>query len=68
MIVLIGFGCQKENLKDADLLNNKWVLCYIQDTKTNAITHYPSDATRSISIVFNDSKDVISFNLYFTKN
>lgn len=61
MVVLVGFGCKKDTLKDADLLNTKWILSYIQDTKTHAITHYPSDATKRISIVFNDTLDVISF-------
>lgn len=62
MIVLVDFGCKKENLKDADLLNNKWILFQIQDTKTNAITHYPSDAARKISIVFSDSSNDIGFS------
>ena len=61
MVILVGIGCKKENLKDTDLLNTKWTLSYIQDTKTNAITHYPNDATNKISIVFNDTLDIISF-------
>jgi heat shock protein HslJ len=56
------YACKKDNLKDDDLLNTKWILSYIQDTKTNAITHFPSDATKSISIVFNNSSDVLSFS------
>jgi heat shock protein HslJ len=62
MVVLVGFGCKKDTLKDADLLNTKWILSYIQDTKTQAITNYPSDATKKISIVFNDTSDIISFS------
>ncbi len=58
---LVGFGCKKENLKDADLLKTKWILSSIQDTKTNAVTNYPSDASRKISIVFTDSLNVLSF-------
>ena len=60
ILILVGTGCKKT--ADADLLKVKWVLSYIQDTKTNAITNYPSDAPRRISIVFNDSLNVISFN------
>jgi heat shock protein HslJ len=62
IMFLVGFGCKKENLKDADLLKTKWSLSYIRDAKTNAITNYPSDAARKISIVFTDSLDVISFS------
>jgi heat shock protein HslJ len=56
------FGCKKDSLKDADLLKTTWILSYIQDTKTHTVTNYPSDATKRISIVFNDSPDIISFN------
>ena len=62
MVILVGIGCKKENLKDADLLNTKWTLFYIQDTKTHTVTHYPSDARNNISIVFTDSSDIISFS------
>ena len=62
VIILVGFGCEKSNEKDADLLKINWTLSYIQDTKTNKITNYPSDASRKISIVFTDSLSVISFN------
>jgi heat shock protein HslJ len=62
MVVLVGFGCKKDTLKNADLLNTKWILSYIQDTKTHAITHYPSDAAKKISILFHDSSNVISFD------
>jgi heat shock protein HslJ len=61
VIIVSCFGCKKDTLKDAKLLNTKWILSYIQDTKTHAITHYPSDATKRISIVFNGTLDVISF-------
>jgi heat shock protein HslJ len=56
------FSCKKELIKDADLLNNKWLLFQTQDTKTNAITHYPSDAARKISIVFSNSSNEIGFS------
>jgi heat shock protein HslJ len=61
-IILVGFGCKKAAVNNADLLNTKWTLSYIQDTKTNAVTHYPSEATNKISIVFRDSLNVISFS------
>src|ERR1035437_7950525 len=62
ILILVGVGCKKANEKDADLLKTKWILSYIQDTKTNAITTYPSDAARKISIEFTDSLNVISFS------
>src|SRR5664280_1435276 len=62
ILIFVGFGCKKAIVKDADLLKVKWVLSYIQDTKTNAITNYPNDAPRRISIVFTDSLNVISFS------
>jgi heat shock protein HslJ len=60
ILILVGTGCKKT--ADADLLKVKWVLSYIQDTKTNTITNYPIDATRKISIVFTDSLNVLSFS------
>ena len=62
ILILVGIGCKKANDKDADLLKTKWILSYIQDTKTNEVTHYPSDATNKISIVFSDSTNVIRFS------
>ena len=62
ILILVGIGCKKANEKDADLLKVKWVLSYIQDTETNAIKNYPSDAARKISIDFTDSLNVISFS------
>jgi hypothetical protein len=62
IIILGGFGCRKTIEKDANLLKTKWILSYIQDTKTNAITDYPSDAARKISIVFTDSLNIVSFS------
>jgi heat shock protein HslJ len=61
IVILVGFGCNKTSVKDAALLKTKWTLSYLQDTKTNSITHYPSDAAREISIVFTDSLNIISF-------
>ena len=60
ILILVGTGCKKT--ADADLLKVKWVLSYIQDTETNAIKNYPSDAARKISIDFTDSLNVISFS------
>jgi heat shock protein HslJ len=62
ILILVGFGCKKANEKDADLLNSTWILSYIQDTKTDAITNYPKDAPRRISIVFTDSLNILSFS------
>jgi heat shock protein HslJ len=39
-----------------------WILSYIQDTKTNAITKYPNDAFSKISIEFTDSLNYIFFD------
>jgi heat shock protein HslJ len=61
-IILVGFGCKKAAMNNADLLNTKWILSYIQDTKTNAITNYPSDEVKKISIVFTNSLNVIAFS------
>ena len=60
ILILVGTGCKKA--ADADLLKVKWVLSYIQDTKTNTIKNYPSDAARKISMDFTDSLNVISFS------
>jgi heat shock protein HslJ len=62
ILILVCFGCKKAAMNNADLLKVKWLLSYIQDTKTNAITNYPNDAPRRISIVFTDSLNVISFS------
>ena len=62
IIFLAGLGCEKAGVKDADLLNAKWILSYIQDTKTNAITHYPDDATNKVSIIFSGSSNDIGFS------
>jgi heat shock protein HslJ len=60
-IITSCFGCKKENLNDTDLLKTKWILSYIQDTKTQAITNYPSDAAKTISIEFTNSSNIIFF-------
>jgi len=49
-------------MKDTDLLETTWFLSYIQDTKTQAITNYPSDAAKKISIIFSDSSNDIGFS------
>ena len=61
VIIVSCNGCKKQNLKDDDLLNSKWILSSVQDTKTDAITHFPGDATKSIAIVFSNSSDLLSF-------
>lgn len=62
LIIGSGFGCKKTTVSDAALLNTTWILSYIQDTRTNAITNYPDDAPKRISIIFTDSLNVISFS------
>jgi heat shock protein HslJ len=62
IMVLVGFGCKKAAVQDGDLLKTKWTLSCIQDTKTGAITNYPSDEKNKISIVFIDSLNVISIS------
>jgi heat shock protein HslJ len=62
IVILFGIGCEKVAVKDSDLLNTTWILSYIQDTKTKAITNYPNDAARIISIVFTDSLNIFSFS------
>jgi heat shock protein HslJ len=63
LVILIScFGCKKDSLNDTDLLKNSWILSYIQDTKTQAITNFPIDASKKISIEFNDPSDIISFS------
>ena len=62
VIIVSSFGCKKDSLKDTDLLKSTWILSYIQDTKTQAIINYPTDASKKISIVFNDSSEIISFS------
>ncbi len=61
-ILLSLYGCKKENSKNDSLLNTKWTLSYIQHSKTNAITNYPSEEVSKISIVFTDSLNIISFD------
>ncbi len=63
VVVLIGTGCHKESFNNdqLSLLKTKWILSYIQDTRTNAVINYPNDATKVISIVFSDSSNVVSF-------
>jgi len=61
IIFISSYACKKENHIDTDLLKAKWILSYIQDTKTQAITNYPSDAAKTISIEFSNTSDIISF-------
>jgi heat shock protein HslJ len=61
-IAILALGCEKENLKDADLTNNNWALESIESTQTNEITEYPSDAPEIISIFFSDTSNIVGFN------
>ncbi len=61
IIIISCFGCKKDNLNDSDLLKTTWILSNIQDTKTQAITNYPSDAVKTISIEFTNSSNTIFF-------
>lgn len=61
IIIISCFGCKKNSLYDTDLLKTTWILSYIQDTKTQAITNYPSDAVKTISIEFTNSSNIIFF-------
>ncbi len=58
---LIISGCKKESPKQPSLLNTHWVLSYIQDTKSSAVTNYPADQPNKITIDFTNSSNVISF-------
>lgn len=58
----VGFGCEKEHLKDAELTNNNWELESIEATQSNEMTDYPSDAPEKISIFFSDTSNIIGFN------
>ncbi|HFD04943.1 MAG TPA: META domain-containing protein [Firmicutes bacterium] len=58
----VGFGCEKENLTDADLTNNIWELISIQDTQTKVMTEFPSDAPENVSIFFSDTSNIVGFN------
>lgn len=60
-IIISCFGCKKDSLNDTDLLKTTWILSYIQDTKTQAIANYPSDAVKTISIEFTNSSNIIFF-------
>ena len=59
--VFIVSGCKKES-KQPSLLNTKWVLSYIQNTKTNVITIYPADESNKIIIDFTNSLNIVSFS------
>ena len=61
LIFISCFGCKKENHTDADLLKTTWVLSYIQDTKTQAITNFPGDAAKTISIEFTGKSNQLFF-------
>lgn len=61
-IIVFSSGCKKTSHKDPELLNTTWILSYIQDTKTQTVTYYPGDATKRISIVFDESPEIVSFS------
>ena len=60
-IIISCFGCKKDSLNDTDLLKTTWILSYIQNTKTQAITNYPSDAAKTISVEFTDKSNLLFF-------
>jgi len=62
-IVIIGFSCKKDNSSTGHipLVKTKWILSYIQDTKTNKVINYPSVAIKKISISFSDSSSILYF-------
>jgi len=61
IIIFFCFGCKKDSLNDNDLLNKTWILSYIQDTKTQAITIFPGDAAKTISIEFTGKSNQLFF-------
>jgi heat shock protein HslJ len=61
VIIISCFGCKKDSLKDTDLLKTIWILSYIQDTKTQAITNYPTNEVKTISIEFSNTSNIIFF-------
>jgi heat shock protein HslJ len=62
IIILIGSGCKKESpANQSPLLKTKWILSFIQNTKSHSTTYFPVDAPRKIKIVFTDSLNVFSF-------
>ena len=58
---LIGFHCKKEDpaTGQTSLLKTKWILSYICDTWTNAITKYPDNIHQEY-IIFSDSINVLT--------
>jgi hypothetical protein len=63
----IGYGCKKESsqieqVRQTSLLKTKWILSYIQDTKTNERINYPNDDTKKIFIIFTDSLNTLLFS------
>ena len=61
IIIFFCFGCKKDSLNDNDLLKKTWILSYIQDTKTQAITIFPGDAAKTISIEFTGKSNQLFF-------
>ena len=61
VIIIFCFGCKKDSLNDNDLLKTTWILSYIQDTKTQAITIFPGDAAKTISIEFTGKSNQLFF-------
>lgn len=52
----MAFGCEKTSFKDALLLNTKWVLSSIQDTKTYTVTNVPNNIPQEF-IIFSDASN-----------
>ena len=55
IIFLFLNGCEKKETTIQPLLNTKWFLSSIQNTKTNAITSYPNNLNPVEYIIFSDS-------------
>jgi heat shock protein HslJ len=57
LILLIAafISCEKKDTTIQPLLNTKWFLSSIQNTKTNAITSYPNNLNPVEYIIFADS-------------
>ena len=55
IIFLFLNGCEKKDTTIQPLLNTKWFLSSIQNTKTNAITSYPNNLNPVEYIIFSDS-------------
>lgn len=56
-LIIFLVGCEKASFKDAALLNTRWLLSSIQDTKSNGITNAPNNFQGYI--IFSDSLNTL---------